>query len=315
MPELAWDPIIKSLIGDRTQKPRAAGVTMVIDTGVGLGLLRDTLELAAHCIDHWKFGFGTSVFLTKQALQQKLALLGEHDILTFPGGTLLEVALVERHCRDYMKHAKTLGFGAVEISDGTIPMPAFRRKNIIHCALDAGLVPITEVGKKDPRQQPTAAEIAEQALEDLEHGARWVVVEGRESGRAVGIYGEHGQVIDEAVTTICQTLGTAADRLVWEAPLKDQQAYLIRRYGTNVGLGNIHPDQLLAVEALRCRLRFDTLHTVTDELVRSGAWDPKVVEPKPGEATISLIADKTNPPKAGWDASARKGENTDVFIK
>ena len=188
MPELAWDPIVESLIGDRTQKPRATGVTMVIDTGVGLGLLRDTLELAGHCIDHWKLSFGTSVFLTKQILQRKLALLAEHEVLTFPGGTLLEVALVERHCRDYMKHAKTLGFSAVEISDGTIPMPAFRRRNIIHCALDAGLVPITEVGKKDPRQQPSAEQIAEQALEDLEHGARWVVVEGRESGRAVGIY-------------------------------------------------------------------------------------------------------------------------------
>ena len=265
---------------------------MVIDTGVGLGLLRDTLELAGHCIDHWKLSFGTSVFLTKQVLQRKLVLLAEHEVLTFPGGTLLEVALVERHCRDYMKHAKTLGFSAVEISDGTIPMPAFRRRNIIHCALEAGLVPITEVGKKDPRQQPSAEQMAEQALEDLEHGARWVVVEGRESGRAVGIYDAYGQVIDDAVATIGRIMGAATDRLVWEAPLKEQQAYLIRRFGTNVGLGNIHSDQVLAVESLRCRLRFETLRSVTDELVRSGAWDPHEVEPKRGEAPISFHADK-----------------------
>ncbi|HWP01635.1 MAG TPA: phosphosulfolactate synthase [Methylococcus sp.] len=290
MPELAWDPIVKSLIGDRVQKPRVSGVTMVIDTGIGLGLLRDTLELAAHCIDHWKLGFGTSVFLTRKALQHKLALLAEHEVLTFPGGTLLEVALVEHHCRDYMKHAKALGFSAVEISDGTIPLPAFRRRNIIHCALDAGLVPITEVGKKDPRQQPTADEIAEQALRDLEHGARWVVVEGRESGRAVGIYDERGSIIDEAVATIGRNMGSAADRLVWEAPLQEQQSYLIQRFGTNVGLGNIHPDQVLAVESLRCRLRFDTLHRVTDEMVRSGVWDPEAVEPKRGEKTISFHA-------------------------
>ncbi|MGH8554877.1 MAG: phosphosulfolactate synthase [Gammaproteobacteria bacterium] len=292
MPELAWDPIVKSLIGDRTTKPRAAGVTMVIDSGVGLGLLRDTLELAGHCIDHWKLSFGTSVFLTKQVLKHKLALLAEHEVLTFPGGTLLEVALVERHCRDYMRHAKTLGFSAVEISDGTIPMPALRRRNIIHCALDAGLVPITEVGKKDPKQQPSAAQIAEQALEDLERGARWVVVEGRESGRAVGIYDAHGQVIDDAVAAISRIMGAATDRLVWEAPLKEQQTYLIRRFGTNVGLGNIHPDQVLAVESFRCRLRFETLHWVTDELVRSGAWDPHEVEPEPGEAPISFHAEK-----------------------
>ncbi|MGH9896107.1 MAG: phosphosulfolactate synthase [bacterium] len=238
MPELAWDPIVKSLIGDRTTKPRATGVTMVIDTGVGLGMLRDTLDLAGHCIDHWKLSFGTSVFLTKQLLQHKLGLLAEHEVLTFPGGTLLEVALVERHCRDYMKHAKTLGFSAVEISDGTIPMPTFRRRNIIHCALDAGLIPITEVGKKDPKQQPSAAQIAEQALQDLERGARWVVVEGRESGRAVGIYDAHGQVIVDAVAAISRIMGAATDRLVWEAPLKEQQAYLIGRFGTKSLSGN-----------------------------------------------------------------------------
>lgn len=281
MPELAWDHIVGGLIGDRAQKPRATGVTMVIDTGVGVGMLGDILDLAGHCIDHWKFGFGTSVFLTKSALQRKLSLLAEHDILTLPGGTLLEVALVEHHCRDYMTHARALGFRAVEISDGTIPMPPFRRRNIIQCARDAGLIPITEVGKKDPRQQLTPEQMADQALQDLEHGAQWVVVEARESGRAVGIFDEHGQVIGDAVTTICGIMGAATERLIWEAPHQGQQSYLIRRFGTNVGLGNIQPDQLLAVECLRCRLRFDTLHSVTDELLRSGGWDPQAVEPAP----------------------------------
>ncbi len=290
MPELAWDNIVGNLIGDRQQKPRAGGITMVIDTGVGLGLLRDTLELAGHCIDHWKFGFGTSVFHTGEMLRRKLDLLAEHGVLAFPGGTLLEVALVEHHCRDYMKHAKSLGFKAVEISDGTISLPAFRRRNIIHCALDAGLIPITEVGKKDPRHQPPAREIADQALADLEQGASWVVMEGRESGRAVGIYDENGKIIEESVAVIAETLGTSADRLIWEAPLPAQQTHLIHRFGTNVGLGNIHPDQILAVESLRCRLRFDTLHWVTDELARTGAWNPQAVEPKPGEAIVRFHA-------------------------
>jgi phosphosulfolactate synthase len=119
-----------------------------------------------------------------------------------------------------------------------------------------------------------------------------VVIEARESGRGVGIYDEQGQVIETAVATISRILGSAADRLVWEAPLKGQQTYLIQRFGTNVGLGNIRPDQILAVESLRCRLRFDTLRWVTEELVRSGAWDPEAVEPKRAEAPINFHADK-----------------------
>jgi phosphosulfolactate synthase len=277
--DLAWNTIVGKLITDRIAKPRETGVTMVIDTGIGLAQTHDILELSAHCIDHWKFGFGTSVFHTQKTLQQKLELLTEHQVLTMPGGTLLEVALLEHHCRVYMKHAKSLGFTAVEISDGTIDMPEFRRRNIIHCALDAGLIPVTEVGKKDPRQQPPAEQMAEQALFDLENGAHWVVMEGRESGKAVGIYGEYGQVLNASVETIAARMGASAARLIWEAPLKDQQAYLIDKFGTNVGLGNIQPEHVLAAEALRCRLRYDTLHVVAGQLVRSGSWDPNRIEP------------------------------------
>jgi phosphosulfolactate synthase len=280
MSNLAWDDIVGKLITDRKQKPRDVGVTMIIDTGIGIGMLRDTLELAGHCIDLWKLGFGTAAFHTQKVLQNKLSLLADHGVLSFPGGTLLEVALVEHHCRVYMKHAKKLGFAAVEISDGTIPMPAFRRRNIIDCALEAGLIPITEVGKKDPRQQPSAEEIAEQALSDLEYGARWVVMEGRESGKAVGVFGDEGQIIDAAVTTIVDRLGTFAQRLIWEAPLKEQQAYMINRYGTNVGLGNIYPHRILAVEALRCRMRFETLQTLADGLIQRGVWNPQEIEPQ-----------------------------------
>lgn len=291
MSELAWNTIVAGLIGDRLQKPRTAGVTMVIDTGVGPRQMRDVLELAGHCIDHWKFGFGTSAFHTRRVLADKLALLAEYGILSLPGGTLLEVALVEHHCRDYMKHAANLGFSAIEISDGTIPLSALRRRNIILCARDAGLIPITEVGKKDPRQQPAPTELAEQALADFGDGAEWVVVEGRESGKAVGIYDQHGQVINDSVSIIRDALGDAANRLIWEAPLQEQQTCLIRCFGTNVGLGNIHPDQVLSVESLRCRLRFDTMHWITDELIRTGAWNPDKVETP---ATVQPMARKTS---------------------
>ena len=37
--------------------------------------------------------------------------------------------------------------------------------------------------------------------------------------------------------------------------------------------------QFLGVEALRRRLRFETLHPLTDVLVREGRWDPTETEP------------------------------------
>lgn len=279
MPELAWERIIRSTRDPRTDKPRRHGITMVNDTGRGLYETRDALSIAAHVTDMWKLSFGTSAFMEREVIREKLDFLNSNDVLTFPGGTLLEVALVEHHCRVYMHHAKRLGFRAVEISDGTISIPRFRRKNIIDCALNAGLVAITEVGKKDPKRQPTSEQLAVEALEDLEWGAEWVIVEGRESGLGIGIYDEHGHVEETEVDRITEIMGDKIDRLIWEAPLRSQQSFLIERFGSNVNIGNVECNEILALEALRNGLRFETLHAVTHELLKTGRWDPNEVEP------------------------------------
>jgi phosphosulfolactate synthase len=43
-------------------------------------------------------------------------------------------------------------------------------------------------------------------------------------------------------------------------------------------LGNIPLDQVLALEALRNGLRFDTLNRVSGQLLREGLWDPSQIE-------------------------------------
>lgn len=278
MTELAWEHIITGVRDSRSAKPRKTGCTMLMDVGKGLFETQSILEMSGAYIDHWKFAFGTSVFVEKARLQEKLRLLAEHEVLTFPGGTLLEVAMLKMHCRVYMTHAKELGFQAVEISDGTLPIPRFRRRRIIECALNAGLIPITEVGKKDPKRQPTVDQIAEEILQDLEWGAAWVILEGRECGQGVGVFDEAGNVEGFEVERLVELLGSKVDALIWEAPLKAQQVYFIEKFGVNVGLGNVSPDQILAVEALRNGLRFDTLSRVSEKLLRTGFWDPNAVE-------------------------------------
>ncbi len=51
-------------------------------------------------------------------------------------------------------------------------------------------------------------------------------------------------------------------KLIWEAPQKNQQAYLILKFGSNVNLGNISPDEITALETMRRGLRGDTLGRV-----------------------------------------------------
>ena len=278
MSDMAWHDIISPMLEQRDSKPRKCGINMILDTGLGMRMTEDILEISGHLVDHWKMGFGTSVFVSADLIKKKNKLLAEHGIMTYPGGTLLEVALLEHHCRVFMHSARELGFQAVEVSDGTIPLPAHRRERIIQCAKSAGLKAVTEVGKKDPENQPTASELGAQALQDFEWGADWVIVEGRESGISVGIYDEHGNVQASAVDEIQTITHKYAERLIWEAPLKKQQSYLIEAMGANVSLGNVKPEQVLAVEALRAGLRYETLHSVSDRLIRRGSWNPDEIE-------------------------------------
>jgi phosphosulfolactate synthase len=150
---------------------------------------------------------------------------------------------------------------------------------MISCALGAGLVPITEVGKKDPKAQPSAAEIVELALQDLEWGAHYVTIEARESGLGVGIFDERGNVRFDMLEEIARNVGPSLERLIWEAPLKSQQAALVRRFGSAVSLGNVQPEAILALHALRAGLRFETLAPLVERRRDAADWRPEEVEP------------------------------------
>lgn len=269
---------LDAAIDRRLPRPRQSGVTMVIDTGLGILATTDILEIAAPHIDHWKLAFGTSALMPIHTLRHKLDLLAEHGILAYPGGTLLEAAIVQQHCRVYMHRASELGFRAVEISDGTISLPAGRRRRVIDCACAAGLIAITEVGKKDPEHQPEASELAEQALKDIEWGAAWVIVEARESGCGIGIYDQAGGLRGDFMEIIARQMGEHVNRLIWEAPQRHQQAALVRRFGANVGLGNVQAREALALEALRSGLRYETLVQIAEREQAAGLWNPLAVE-------------------------------------
>jgi phosphosulfolactate synthase len=263
----AWADVF-SHVDERSRKPRTAGVTMVIDKCQGPNATADLLATAGDFIDHWKLSFGTSALMDETLLREKIARVRERDILVYPGGTLTEYAIVRGVCQEYLCRAKALGFNGIEISDGTIHLDPAARRDMIRFAQDLGLTVVTEVGKKDPRRQPTVGALAQQALADFEAGAAWVIVEARESGKGVGVYGADGQVHEQDVDTLVEALNGHLESLIWEAPLKHQQEYLILRFGADVSLGNIQPRDVLAMEALRAGLRFETLRPWVEKLER-----------------------------------------------
>jgi phosphosulfolactate synthase (CoM biosynthesis protein A) len=63
------------------------------------------------------------------------------------------------------------------------------------------------------------------------------------------------------------------NQIIWEAPQTAQQAFLLSRFGTDVNFGNIQPQDVLALEALRGGLRFETLRLVAAEREREEEQD------------------------------------------
>jgi phosphosulfolactate synthase len=77
----------------------------------------------------------------------------------------------------------------------------------------------------------------------------------------VGIYDEDGTVREDVVAAVMDAGGV--ERVVFEAPRKDQQVWFIRHCGANVNLANIPVTEVLGVETLRLGLRADTMQMAT----------------------------------------------------
>lgn len=254
----AWAGVLRPLIPGRSSKPRASGLTMVIDKGLGERATLELLELAGEYIDILKLTFGTSAFYPADLLQRKNAACREHRVHTMPGGTSLEVALVQGNMVPFLHRARQLGFTAIEVSDGTVEVDARTRRSAIETARELGFAVISEVGKKHPEDEIPLSRMLGQIADDLEAGSEYVVVEGRESGKGIGIFAGDGRVKEADLDEMLEGIPDPG-RVIWEAPLKDQQHGLIRRLGVNVNLGNVPPGDVLALEALRLGLRGDTL--------------------------------------------------------
>jgi phosphosulfolactate synthase len=254
----SWDKIISMPLPGRTTKPRNSGYTMVIDKGLGVRAIEDLMETASNWIDNIKLTFGTSAFYQENLLRKKIDIITSAGIDIMPGGTYLEVAFWQGVLDNYLNKARQLGFTAMEVSDGTISIESNERENIIKKALDMDFKVITEVGKKDAKESLPHSKMHKLIAQDIRNGAFKVIIEAREAGKGVGIYDSSGAVKENDVNEIISGVEDI-DCLLWEAPIKNQQQYLILKFGANVNLGNIPPDDILALEALRQGLRGDTL--------------------------------------------------------
>lgn len=252
----SWDNIIDPPLTGRSSKPRQTGVSMILDKGLSLLETESLLATHGQFIDFLKLSFGTIALYDPAILNRKLELANAYGVPIYPGGTFLEIAFWQGRFERCLKKLSELNLKWVEISDGTMALPSAIRTSLITTAISLDFQVLSEIGKKDPANQADEAILIETALADLKAGATWVIVEARESGKNIGVYDHQGAIIPEKLAKLSQELPVS--RLIWEAPLKSQQAALINHFGSDVNLGNIPPGEVLALEALRQGFRSDT---------------------------------------------------------
>lgn len=255
-----WHEIIGTPPENRSlHRPRKTGVTMVLDKGLGMAETRDLLEVASPYVDFLKLGFGTAALYNPALLAKKVELVRSYSVDIYPGGTFLEIAMARGSLALCLRQFWDLGFTAVEISDGSVTVDRKTREYAVYLAKKMGFTVLTEVGKKNPSICLNPAEMARQVIADLDAGARWVIIEGRENGCQTGVYDTRGRIKEG----ICQTFLAAVKDcsvIIWEAPRKSQQVEFINRFGPDVNLGNVPPGDVLALEAMRRGLRGDTIN-------------------------------------------------------
>ncbi len=236
----------------RTTKPRQSGITHVLDSGLSVAGVDGMLEVAGEYVDLVKLGWGTAVVTGN--LEAKLARYKEAGIPVMFGGTLTELAIAQDRLDALVAWVHELGLEHIEISDGTINIDHDRKLELIS-TLAKEFTVLSEVGSKDDTRIMAPYRWVEQIESEIEAGAWKVIAEARESGRT-GIFRHDGEVrmglIDEILHAI------PAERVLFEAPLKDQQVWFVRRVGADVNLGNISPEEALSLETIRVGLRADT---------------------------------------------------------
>jgi len=243
-------------IPERTESPRTYGLTMINDKGLSVAEAKNLVSVAAPYVDIVKLAFGTA--FVSQDLREKVKVFQEAGMKVYFGGLLFEAFVVRNQFADFVHLLQEYAIDYIEVSDGSIDIPHEEKCGYIEKLAAYGTV-LSEVGSKDKdREHITPPYQWIQLMKaELEAGAAYIVAEARETG-TVGLYRNSGEVREGLVQEILTKV--QPEKIIWEAPQKDQQLYFLTLIGPNANLGNINPSEVIALESMRIGLRGDSFN-------------------------------------------------------
>lgn len=247
----------------RDAKPREKGYTMAMDKGLSIREVEDFLEVAGEYVDIVKLGWSTSYVVPN--LQGKLDVYKAANIPVYFGGTLFEAFIIRNQFEEYRRILDKYELQYAEVSDGSIELNHEVKCEYIQ-TLASQVTVLSEVGSKDDQKIIPPYKWISLMQAELDAGAWKVIGEAREGGN-VGLFRSTGEVRSGLVEEILTKI--PFEKIIWEAPQKEQQVWFVKLLGANVNLGNISPREVVPLETIRLGLRGDTfLHFLNQDAAK-----------------------------------------------
>ncbi len=252
-----------SNIPDRTDKPRTTGLTVIQDEGLSLKSIEDLISVSGHLIDFVRFS--PAALCSAEKLTNRVDTYMQAGISPFLSGIMFEAACVRKNINGYLDFLKENHFDYIEISDGIIEIPPSEKAEFIKNTSKRINV-LSKIGAKSKKALFPKDKWQEYIVAELEAGSRKIIIEGGEGGTSQIITGEI-DIKDNLVRHILNYSGI--DDIIWEAPHQEQYIWFINKFGTNVNLGDINPEDLLKLESQRLGINLETfLNNIPESLIK-----------------------------------------------
>ncbi|MCL4359087.1 MAG: phosphosulfolactate synthase [Candidatus Thermoplasmatota archaeon] len=227
--------------------------TMVIDRM--LPGIQESLEWTSGFMTVAKIGWGLPLLLEETEVRKRVQMYRQYGVDVSNGGTMLEIASSKNKTMKAMDHILDAGFTVIELSEGVIDIPNREKKMVAEFAREHAMKLHIEVGRKNAGNQLSLEDTIDGINSALDFEPDLVIIEGRETGRSVEIYDNEGHIKWDWVSRIIENFDQS--RIMFEAPLEEQQAQLITKLGPYVNLGNVSLLSVLPLQSQRSGFRGD----------------------------------------------------------
>ena len=227
--------------------------TMVIDRM--LPGIQESLEWTSGFMTVAKMGWGLPLLLEETEVRKRVQMYRQYGVDVSNGGTMLEIASSKNKTMKALDHILDAGFTVIELSEGVIDIPNREKKMVAEFAREHAMKLHIEVGRKNAGNQLSLEDTIDGINSALDFEPDLVIIEGRETGRSVEIYDNEGHIKWDWVSRIIENFDQS--RIMFEAPLEEQQAQLITKLGPYVNLGNVSLLSVLPLQSQRSGFRGD----------------------------------------------------------